>query len=213
MIYASNKKGDKVKARPNLICYCPMCNEKLIPKCGDINMWHWSHKGDNDCDSWGEGETFWHLKWKSLVKTNFCEVKIKRKEQTHIADIFNGIFFIELQNSPISTNEIADREVFYNNLIWLFNAEEFKDNVMFRGKKTIDELGWRHYKIDGSGYRSFRWKYPRKIHGFVSKNLFWDLGDDIFHVKMLNTETPAGGWGYILTKEEFINIYLKKVLK
>jgi len=106
MIWAINHKI-RIKAEPKKEGYCPLCEERLIPKCGMINRWHWSHKSFSDCDVWGEGETEWHLDWKQNFPSESQEVSILN----HRADIFlkdKGLV-IELQNSPIQMEEIRER--------------------------------------------------------------------------------------------------------
>ncbi len=125
MLYALNSKNEKVKATPRAKSICPLCGESLIAKCGSIKSWHWSHQR-NDCDSWYEPETEWHLGWKRLVDSQYTEVVMSN----HRADIIgNNGLVIELQNSPISVEEIQKREQFYGNMIWVFNAEKFLKNL------------------------------------------------------------------------------------
>ena len=162
MLYALNKKKEKIKAIPKSNAICPMCDGKVISKCGQIKIWHWSHESLKDCDSFGEGETYWHIKWKLLVDKEFCEVTIGN----HRADIFIHNTVIELQNSSISTEDIIKREECYGNMIWLFNAEEFKENIELResddSRKNTKNLF----------YKTFRWKYPRKSLWYCKKPLF-----------------------------------------
>lgn len=194
MLYALNDKKEKIKATPKSNAICPMCDAKVISKCGQIKIWHWSHESLKDCDSFGEDETYWHIKWKLMVDKQFCEVKIKN----HRADIFNGVFVIELQNQSLDVIKISEREEFYDKMIWIFNAQEFKENIEIRDK---------------GNYVTFRWKYPRHSIGYCGKQVYLDFGSYILQIKFLDTNIPAGGWGHILSKEKFCNIYLKDVLK
>ncbi len=127
MIYAL-VNSIKSKPRPKLIGYCPICGESLISRCGNYKIWHWSHKSNTQCDSWSEGETEWHLSWKVLFPEECREVVIinNNTHEKHIADIrTKNDLVIELQNSPISDDEIKTREIFYNKMIWIINGNNF----------------------------------------------------------------------------------------
>lgn len=112
---------------------CPLCEGTLIGKCGDIYVWHWQHHQDRHCDPWTEPETDWHREWKAKFPEDWQEVIIENEGEKHIADIKtpHGIV-IEFQNSSISTTTIRVREDFYENMIWVVNAETFKDNFKIR---------------------------------------------------------------------------------
>ncbi len=45
---------------------CPQCQRPLVAKRGQLKIWHWAHKANNDppCDHTA-GETQWHLCWKA----------------------------------------------------------------------------------------------------------------------------------------------------
>ena len=49
-------------------CYCPKCGEKLIPRMGEKNRWHFAHKSNKQCD--GNFESSLHLYAKELIKKN-----------------------------------------------------------------------------------------------------------------------------------------------
>ena len=108
---------------------CQLCGATLVAKCGEIYTWHWQHKNDGNCDTWKEHETQWHREWKSKFPKENQEIIIEKKGEKHIADILTkeGLI-IEFQNSPISTFTITEREEFYKRMVWVVNAEEFKDN-------------------------------------------------------------------------------------
>lgn len=111
---------------------CPLCNGNLIGKCGEIYVWHWQHHHNRECDPWKEHETEWHRKWKSYFPDNCQEVIIEKYGEKHIADIKteNGLI-IEFQNSSISKSTIRIREDFYKKMIWVINAQSFKEHFKF----------------------------------------------------------------------------------
>ncbi len=122
MWYATDvRTGTLISATPDANAICPGCLEPVIPKCGEIISWHFAHRS-NDCDSWSEPESEWHLKWKELAPPERREVVI----ENHRADVIwpghNGI--LELQHSSISLTELREREEFYRSkgymVKWLF---------------------------------------------------------------------------------------------
>lgn len=154
--------GEKVRATPKARAYCPYCESPLIAKCGSLTIWHWAHKNLSECDSWSEGEGEWHLWWKSLFPPDLCEVTIERNGKRHRADILtpNGVV-IELQNSSISAETIAEREKFYDKIIWLFNAHDYHILISNVAKQP--------------GHARYRWWYKRKSVMSASKPVILDL--------------------------------------
>ncbi len=191
MMFALNEQDERIEASKKSIAKCPLCKSEVIAKCGEIKIWHWAHKNLEDCDVWTEPESLWHREWKNKVYSECCEVKIGN----HRADIFFNNLVIELQNSLISPESIIERERYYKNMIWLFNAEEFAENISIRPKDN---------------YVSFRWRYPRKSQWYITKPLFWDFdGNKILMVKKIYNSIPCGGWGFFMHKEKFIETYLR----
>jgi len=193
MIWAI-KNNEKIKATPKDKAKCPICDSEVIAKCGRIKVWHWAHKNNKDCDNWYEPESEWHLKWKDEFPKECQEFTIGK----HRADIrTKNRWIIELQNSSISSEEIRDREEYYKRMIWLLNGEKIAKNIQLRKKDN---------------YFSFRWKYPPKSWWLANKEIYIDLGEycskfnnKIFHIKKIHHHCPCGGWGELITKEEFIN--------
>jgi competence protein CoiA len=124
----SSVNGQKSLPFPKGKGICEICDSVTIAKCGKKIMWHWAHKTKKDCDLWWENETEWHREWKEQFPEKFREVvhKCKMTGEKHRADIKsdNGII-LEIQNSPISLDELQSREKFYKNLIWIVNGEKF----------------------------------------------------------------------------------------
>ena len=194
MIYAENNENNKIRAEKGFKAMCPLCKEKVIPKCGEINIWHWAHKKEGDCDKWSEGETEWHLWWKSQVDKENTEVRI----DNHRADIKNnkGVV-IELQNSPISCKEMIERENFYGNMIWLFNVQ-----------MALNRFNPYTKEKNGKRYEAFRWKQAKKGLDRISKPIFLDFGKFIFELKKIYYNGRCYGWGHVLEYEDFMSEYV-----
>lgn len=130
------------KPFPNGRILCPTCNSILIAKCGELNIWHWAHENKEECDNWNyEPKTQWHIEWQSNFKTEQIERYLNKNNQIHIADILTSSnVVIEIQNSPISNIEIAEREEFYNKMIWVINSKEFKHNLSLKKFKYDFDL-------------------------------------------------------------------------
>ena len=121
--------GKKMPPFPKGRGVCSVCDLDTIAKCGEKVMWHWAHTSKMDCDPWWENETEWHRNWKEHFPEEFREVvhQCEITGEKHRADIKSesGII-LEIQNSPISLDELRSREHFYKNLVWVVNAERFQ---------------------------------------------------------------------------------------
>lgn len=152
-MHLSFVEGKLVVAVKGLKGRCPHCNSTVIAKCGDLRKDHWSHQSNKNCDSWQTGkETEWHLKWKEAVGLEYAEKKITKGNVFHIADILipgskeENDLIIEFQNSPISKEEILEREDFYGEaLIWVINGTEL-GNKFYYDKNFYEEIfdKWEH---------------------------------------------------------------------
>ncbi len=132
MQHAIDISGEKIKpSYSGQTAICDFCKEKVIGKCGKIYIWHWQHSHNANCDLWKEGETDWHRAWKNKFPNDWQEKIIIKNDEKHIADILttSGIV-IEFQNSMISSSIIAQRERFYEKMIWVINAQTFKNNLV-----------------------------------------------------------------------------------
>ena len=131
MIIALNSDNQRIQPFPGARGSCQICESELVAHCGVIYIWHWQHKIDRDCDPWKEHETEWHRSWKSRFPEQWQETVITNDNgEKHLADVRteNGLV-IEFQNSPISAPTIEIREEFYESMLWVINAKEFKKNL------------------------------------------------------------------------------------
>ena len=190
MLYALNSSDEKIRATKNVEGWCPQCRGLMVAKMGEINAHHWAHVSSKDCDVWRDGETRWHLAWKSRFPIDFVERRIDRGDAWHVADVLlpDGIV-IEFQHSSISPADIQAREDFYQRVIWVIDVKDAADRFSF--------------KQDGQEIK-FKWEQPRRSFERSNAPCLLDLGDGrMFSV----TRWSIGcffGWGQFATRDEFI---------
>lgn len=149
-----------------LTAICPCCETRMVAHCGKVLVWHWAHENKKDCDPWHEGESEWHVGWKTRVPSNWVEVVIG----SHRADIQrpDGLV-IELQHSYISAEDIAIREEFYGRMVWLFDATDLYQRQRMRFRWCRDGV-------------KFSLSHPKKSWFHVTKPMYLDLGGPILLV-------------------------------
>lgn len=153
--------GSRRAAIPRHLGQCPACFASVRSACGSIVAWHWKHVAGTDCDPWSEPESDWHRWWKGLFPEDCREVVIG----PHRADVATSDEIIELQHSPITGDEIAEREAFYGErLIWVFDLGGFRDEV------------WLHGSSDGY---NFMFKHPKKAIASCRRRVFIDCGGGV----------------------------------
>lgn len=142
MRYAYDEQNEKIEVSVSgERARCPDCGSVVIGKKGSFKIEHWSHKAKNECDSWYEPITEWHLKWQNFFPKQYREISIKKTNgKSHRADLrLNNNLVIEVQNSPINIAEIEERENFYgeNNMIWILNGEKLakKSSITYQFNK------------------------------------------------------------------------------
>lgn len=174
MLLALTPAGTRIEATPGAQAHCPQCGTEVLAKCGSLVAWHWAHRA-RECDTWSEGESAWHVGWKRTVRADACEVVIGN----HRADIrTESGLVIELQHSAIDQQKIAEREAFYQNLIWLFDARAYQLAFYPRAARM-----------------DFEWARPHKALLAVRKPMYWDLGwGFVLLVDKLSSESPLGGF-------------------
>lgn len=212
----------KVEATPKSTGRCQLCDNEVFSKCGEVNIWHWSHKKHEGCDGWYEPETEWHRNWKIIFGKDNSEVVIQHDGIKHFADIFTkSNVVIELQNSPIQKQVIRKRENFYGErMMWILNGSHFDENITIEWDRLLPTFvrttnGWvnaktgeifLNLKIEQKLKGAFVWSWPRKSWSEVQRNLFIDFGGpDMFWVK--NGMGTKYGNGQYISKERFIAKY------
>jgi competence protein CoiA len=116
------------EAQPKLSGKCPACDHPMVPKCGEVTVWHWAHQTGRFCDLWWENETDWHRGWKGQFPVNWQEVVHEAKTgEKHIADVKTDRgWVIEFQHSYLKPEERRSRDTFYPKLIWVVDGTRRK---------------------------------------------------------------------------------------
>jgi hypothetical protein len=193
-MYYALVDGDRKPPAPRLEGICPACLTPVVPKCGEVKTWHWAHKNVGECDPWAESLTEWHLAWQRGLLASAVEVVM----ENHRADIVgNNATVVELQHSPIKAEDIAAREAFYGNMVWLFDATE-----RFRFIQSGDRLFFSLGKAE-----------RRSPIRDCTKPVFLDFGDTVVQVEVLTNDLDRfSGFGLPRTRDWFRHWYLSEVL-
>jgi hypothetical protein len=154
MLYAQHN-GEQIEATPNLRrARCRICEQEVIAKCGEIIVWHWAHR-TTDCDPWSESETAWHKNWKELFPMEWREVRMG----AHRCDVRTPTHVVELQHSSIGPPEIAEREAFYGQMVWVFDLRSIAHSL----------------DVPPQQQGAFRWPHFRKSIGTCKQPVFGHL--------------------------------------
>jgi len=223
MLFAMSPNDDRIKASPKAEGYCSYLKCRLIPKCGKINIWHWSYpKGINNPHY--EPETEWHLGMKEWLADLFnypdgVEKFFNRERRT---DFNIGNICIELQKSSIDIREVVARNNFYNKIgikvLWIFYFDN-KISTFGCNPSEMERLGYFNisnlrYNFDRSHY-IFTVSHPKRfLKNLRPKRnkylLFFNSRDDypqklFFDIKWTN-QSAKYMTGNILTKDELVNL-------
>ncbi len=166
---------------------CPVCGNNVVAKCGNINIHHWAHKSEAECDNWWENETLWHRNWKNSFSDNWQEriMYDNTSDEKHIADVKTpNNLIIEFQHSSIKPEERIAREKFYKNMIWVVDGTRLENDYKRFNKNKGGLKKSKEYK----SYAEATWIeeiFPRTwINSTVP--VFFDFG--INHSDELNED-------------------------
>lgn len=197
MQYALDGSGQRVVAEKGTEAECPACKARVVAKCGEIITHHWAHACGSECDSWFEPIGAWHLSWQSLWPEDCREVVIGR----HRADVLTpGGTVIEFQHSTISTEEIREREEFYESMVWLFDGTDVWNRLkLWCGRAFKEPEEPEHHYF-------YEWARPRTSIRACEKPVYLDLGHgNIARIQPGKREPfPDSGWADTMQSAAFV---------
>jgi len=145
--------------------FCPGCGGKMVAKCGSIVRHHWAHAKGKDCDSWSDSVGPWHLAWQDCFPRECQEVWMGENNE-HRADVKGEHQILEVQKSPISAREIAERESFYGNMSWMLCGEDFEDRFKLyaipESRELLFKFRWHRWKKSWVGAKKTIYIHFRK---------------------------------------------------
>lgn len=141
--------------------FCPVCDKPLIVKAVNSEIaTHFAHKKGSGCfDNWSHDMSEWHRAWQEKFPEQCREVVVESNGVKHRADVFINNVVIEFQHSPITYEEILERNAFYlscgHPVVWVFDATSPSYKIKNKKKNNDcidpmkckeDELCWNRAK-------------------------------------------------------------------
>ena len=214
MFFAKDESEKRIyigDAEKDVQYYCPICNQEVIQRRGEINLHHFAHKKNSEeCDSWTNDMSDWHREWQECFPSDCREVVIVHDGEKHRADVLFDKTVIEFQHSRISPDEFEERNVFYEaagyKVVWLFDM--------------IDEYESERI-IQWTNQWTYKWKYHwHTFDGFDPKEKsnvtvyfqFDDTDENSYGIEQLSWIAPDNGKffatkeGIALSRMEFIEM-------
>lgn len=149
-------KGRRVfayNAKKENVYFCPSCGGCVTLRQGSINVAHFAHRSNECVDHWNYDMSEWHYSMQNRFPEEQREVVVKHMGQIHRADVLHKNYVIEFQHSPISTEEIEERNKFYTaagyNVAWVFDVQEQYDS---------DAISY----VESSNALQFKWSNPKR---------------------------------------------------
>lgn len=147
MFIANDKNGERISIENAIKTneyVCPICGEPLIIKAENSSAVtkHFAHKKGTQClDGWSHDMSEWHREWQEKFPEECREVVVEKNGVKHRADILINNTVIEFQHSPITNEEILERNAFYLScgyrVIWVFDAT---DKIKNEYSNSIDPM-------------------------------------------------------------------------
>lgn len=143
---STGKRIDVADAEKGNDYFCPVCNNPLRIKEGNIKVKHFAHISKIDCDDFTTDMSEWHRKWQEQFPVGNREVVIEHNGEKHRADVLAYGHVIEFQHSPISLDEFERRNTFYTaagkKVVWVFDLTEetAKKKILFKEDIPIGQL-------------------------------------------------------------------------
>ena len=132
MFIANNNNDERVSIENTIQgekYFCPTCGESLIIKAknSDAVDPYFSHKPNTRCtDNWKYDMSEWHRAWQEKFPEQCREIVLENNGIKHRADVLINNMVIEFQHSPITHEEILERNKFYlscgYSVVWVFDA-------------------------------------------------------------------------------------------
>ena len=187
--------------------FCPICGELLIIRATDslAVRRHFAHKRGTVClDDWNHDMSEWHLAWQQQFPEQNTEVVIEKDGIKHRADVCINNTVIEFQHSPITAQEIAERNIFYlgcgYKMVWVFDATDkiknYFDDSIDPMKCQEDDLCWKRAK------QQFAFPIPPEVTVYLQYKtpVFFDFENKKVDIMLKVTKMSPKDFKFFKTK-------------
>ena len=146
-----NNRVTADEAKHGEVYRCPICEERLELRQGQVRRHHFAHWKNRSCiDTWSSDMSEWHINWQAKFPKECQEVVVELDGKKHRADVLieERKLVVEFQHSPIKAKEFAERNEFYircgYHVIWLFDMSDGFKNGHFVPSDDEDYYSWKH---------------------------------------------------------------------
>ncbi|MFC0237852.1 competence protein CoiA [Fictibacillus phosphorivorans] len=170
--YQKNKSGN---------LRCPVCQNKVIPKCGTKKTWHFAHHSFRECNGYHEGETDYHLLGKKGLYKWLINVDEEPILEYYLRDIHQrpDLFLekyqhaIEFQCATVTGNDLRKRIAGFESLNmesdWIFGMKRIKQkgpNLFYIQSSDLSAA-----KKDDNGHLYLNYYCPLKEQFLLLRNI------------------------------------------
>jgi len=218
MLYALDENGNKIRPMSEgQLAKDPFTGGLVCGKLDTVNYWRLI---DEKYDSWAlPSASSWSLNWKLKFPKEMVENTITKGNEKHIADIeaSKGTIF-KLQRRMLKEKELASRELFFEKMVWIFDASKWDFNLQFETTHYVTNNG-RPRKLPTPPPNTYEWigfgcRYPKMAFKKSKMPIFLDFGDDNIywfnwqlHSQINCRFYPAAGVMKAYNKDDFIKKY------
>lgn len=133
---------------------CPICNELLELRKGEVRIAHFAHWKKSTClDTWSHDMSEWHYSWQEQFPVDCQEVVVEKDGKKHRADVLikEHDLVVEFQHSRLTPEEFKERNDFYTgcgyHVIWLFDMTEDFEQGRFVVNEENNLYYWKRPKV------------------------------------------------------------------
>lgn len=141
------KNGDIENKDKYKKCYCPTCGEKLFPRMGEKNTWHFSHSNNKECN--GNFETSLHMYAKEVIRKN-NKILLPELRVFEYLD-FNKMdtaFIQDLHKWEYENQERISSQIFINENVYIYKWIENEIKINNFVPDCIVEIGGKKLAIE-----------------------------------------------------------------
>jgi len=108
-------------------CGCP-----IIAKCGDLNMWHWSHEAQTACTGIEHDEGFWQAAWHEWALTRGAETDVRIGRQRVDFVMPNGRQVLLRSEYP-DVRDVERLETVLGDAVWIYRWTQARWDRLWQG--------------------------------------------------------------------------------